>query len=73
MGDGNVIASADPIGIGPNDELFLAPQSECIDVGDSDAGTTDYDAIGLDWGAMTTLMSGDADALPIDAGAHYHP
>ncbi len=61
----DVLLAENPFEPGPNGELFLAPDSPCIDAGSND--------IFGDWDEMTTQATGELDAPPQDIGAHYPP
>jgi predicted outer membrane repeat protein len=69
----NVVALTDPVVVGDQGELFLAPSSACIDSGNDGAASDAYESIALDWGALTTTPNGSIDVPPVDPGAHYVP
>jgi cysteine-rich repeat protein/predicted outer membrane repeat protein len=73
IGLGNVLSLSNPFVDGPDGELFLDEASVCVDEGSDAIATSDYDTIGADWQVLTTSMTGELDASPVDMGAHYLP
>lgn len=71
LGDGNLFGIADPIVVGPQGELLLDQGSPCVDAGDDMSADATYDALGLDWGQMTTDPAASADVGTVDMGVHY--